>query len=75
VPLDRVIDAMAEEVVHEPRARMQTPQWRSAHLVARRGAAILDDAVAGADVMQQEIAERLDALVAERARRRASRRR
>ena len=65
VALDGVVDAVALEVVHEPRACMQTPQRRRTDLVPRGSSAVLDDAVTGADVVQQEVAERTNAFVAQ----------
>ena len=53
-------------VVHEPAARAQAPERGRPDLVPRRRASVLDDAVTGADVVQQEVAERVDDLVAER---------
>ena len=55
-------------VVHVAVVRAHAPERRRPQLVARRRAAVLDDAVAGADVVQQEVAERVDRLVAERGR-------
>lgn len=52
--------------MHEPSARSQTPEGRRLHFVSRRLPAVLNDAVAGSDVVQEEIAERFDALVAQR---------
>jgi hypothetical protein len=49
------------------RVRACSPEWRGAHLIARRRTVILHDAVAGADVVQQKVAEGLDAFVARRA--------
>src|SRR5262245_60709972 len=56
----------AQAVVHQAGARAQAPERDGPHLIARALAAVLHDAVARADVMQQEIAERVDRLVAER---------
>jgi len=50
-------------VVHQPRVGAHAPQRRRAELVRRRLAAILHDAVAGAYIVQQEVAERVDDLV------------
>src|SRR5579872_4076387 len=46
------------------RLRVRTPQSGAVHPVARGRGPVLDDAVAGADVVEQEVAERVDDLVA-----------
>src|SRR5712691_2766256 len=55
-------------VVHQPIAAAHAPQGRRAHLVARGLTAVLDDSVPRADVVQEEIAERVDELAAQRRR-------
>src|SRR5262245_8050085 len=64
VARDRVLEAEAETVVHEPAPGPQAPERGGADPVARGGAAVLHDPVTGADVVQQEVAERMDDLVA-----------
>src|SRR5206468_7300820 len=66
VPLNRSVEGQRGAVVHVAIVRPHAPQRLGAQLVARRGSAVLDDAVAGADVVQQEVAVRVDDLVAER---------
>ena len=58
MPQNRIRDAARLPVVHQPAARPDAPERRRAHPIARRRRAVLHDAVAGADVVQQEIAER-----------------
>ncbi len=49
--------------MQETVASANSPQGSGAYLVCGRLAAILDDAVAGADVVQRKVAERMDYLV------------
>src|SRR5215510_16185509 len=65
VTLDRIIDSARQPVVHQLGARAEAPQRGSSHHVPRSRAAVLDDTVARPDVVQQEVAERADSLVAE----------
>src|SRR5438105_13329393 len=62
---DRIGQVEGCRVVHEAAARAQTPERRRPDLVARRRSAVLHDAVAGADVVQEEVAEWLDPFVPE----------
>src|SRR6185436_15521490 len=64
VTQDRVGERQRRGVVHEAVVRPQAPQRRRSQFVRGRGC--LHDAVAGADVVQQEVAERVNRLVAER---------
>src|SRR5262249_37306754 len=65
VTLDCIVDSTRQPVVHQLWARAEAPQRRSSHHVPRAFAAILGDPVARPDVVQQEVAERADSLVAE----------
>src|SRR5262247_4748003 len=65
VTLYRIVDSARQPVVHQLGARAEAPQRRSSHHVPRSRAAVLDDPVARPDVVQQEVAERADSLVAE----------
>src|ERR1700749_2991947 len=53
-------------VVHELVVRPKTPERRGANHVLRGLAAVLDEAVARADVVEQEVAERVNDLIRER---------
>src|SRR5262245_61615966 len=55
VSVDRVVHVLAERVMHEAAARAQSPERRRSNRVARRGAAVLHDAIPGTHVMQHEI--------------------
>ena len=68
VATDRVLEAKAREIVHEAGAQPQTPERRGPDLVPRRRPSVLHDSVTGAEVVQQEVAERMDDLVPERIR-------
>src|SRR6185503_13099893 len=50
--------------MQEPVTRANAPERRRAHLVGRSLTSVLDDAIASADVMQCEVAEGMDYLVA-----------
>ena len=65
VTLYRIVDSTRQPVMHQLGARAEAPQRRSSHHVPRACAAVLDDPVARPDVVQQEVAERADSLVAE----------
>src|SRR5262245_6433751 len=52
---DRGLDADRGAVVHEARAQPQSPERRGAQLARAALATVLDDPVAGADVVQQEV--------------------
>src|SRR5882672_920081 len=65
---DRLIAVDVLAVMHQPAAGAHAPERRRADLQPGSLSAVLDDAIAGTDVMQREIAERVDALVAERRR-------
>src|SRR5258705_6113395 len=51
--------------MHEPVACTNPPKRRGSHLVCRRLARVLDYAVTGADVVQDEVAEGVNYFVAE----------
>src|SRR3954451_6052456 len=68
VTQDRFVEGQCLSIVHVAIVCAAAPQWRGAQLVARRLPAVLDDAVARADVMQQEVTERMDGLIAQRVR-------
>src|SRR2546427_5368922 len=65
VPQDRLVAAEAQAIVHQPNPGTHAPQRSRPDLVAGGRPAVLDDPVTGADVVQQEIAERVDRLAAE----------
>src|SRR5215510_1077578 len=65
VTLDRIVDSSRQSVMYQLGTRAEAPQRRSSHHVPRACAAVLDDPVACPDVVQQEVAERADSLVAE----------
>src|SRR4051812_36475138 len=62
---DRLVAGQRRSIVHEPAAAARAPQRGRAHLVARRLSAVLHDPVSGPHVVEQEVAERVDQLVAE----------
>src|SRR5262249_10598062 len=64
----RVGNGQAHAVVHHAVAHAEAPQRRRADLVAGRLATILRHAIAGPDVVVQEVAERMDEVVAQRLR-------
>ena len=51
--------------MHVPRVRAQSPQRHSAQFVGGVLRGILDDAVAGFDVVKQEVAVRMDDFIAQ----------
>ena len=65
VPFDGVSQGQGFKIVHVPRVRSQAPERHGAQLVSCVLRRILHDAVAGSDVMQQEIAVRMNDLVAQ----------
>ena len=66
--IDRLRDSLRQAVMHKPVASANTPQWRSAELIGRALTAILNDPIASTHVVQREIAERMDDLIAQRRR-------
>src|SRR6266850_209726 len=66
VPLNGVKEGGAAAVVQQLRAGTHSPKWRRAHFVCGFLAAGLNNAVTGPDVVEQEIAVRMDDLVAQR---------
>src|SRR5262245_3621925 len=62
---DRLVAGQARTVVHEARARAHAPQRRGAELVPRALAAVLHDPVPRPHVVEQEVAEGVDGLVAD----------
>src|SRR5687767_4904979 len=65
---DHLIAVERCAVMPQPVAAAHAPKRRRADLITSRLSAVLDDAVAGSHVVQQEVAERADALIAERRR-------
>ena len=65
VTLDGVKERAGPAVVQQLRARAHSPKRRRAHFVGGFLAAVLHDAVTGADVMEQEVAEGVDDFVAQ----------
>src|SRR5262245_66554653 len=65
VALDRIVEGERQPVVHQLRTRADAPQRRSSQHVPCACAAVLDDPVARPDVVQQEVAERADGLIAQ----------
>ena len=63
--LDRFVEGERQPVVHQLGASADTPQRGRSHHVPRARAAVLDDPIARPDVMQHEVTERADSLVAE----------
>jgi len=59
---DRIIESQRGAIVHEFRARAHAPERRVRSLFAVPLTTILDNAVAGSHVMQQEIAEGVENL-------------
>src|SRR5262245_50013395 len=69
MPGDRILQGESQPVVHQAVAGAQSPQRRSADLSGGPRIAWIRKyryAITGADVMQQEVAVRVDQLVAER---------
>src|SRR5262249_28800275 len=65
VALDSIVEGQRQPVMHQLGPRTDGPKRSSSHHVPGASAAVLDDAVARPDVMQQEVAERANCLVAE----------
>src|SRR5262249_5913569 len=65
VTQDRVVAGKLLAVVHQAVMRTYSPQRRSAHHIGCALSAVLDDAIAGSDIVQQEIAVRMDDLAAQ----------
>src|SRR5207249_6587652 len=63
MPEDGLVAVERGAVVHQPVAVPHSRERRGADLVARALPAVLDDAIAGADVVEEEIAEGVDPLV------------
>jgi hypothetical protein len=59
VPLDRVLKRQRLMVMHKTRPHAQASKWHGAEFVCRILRSRLDDAVAGPDVVQQKITERI----------------
>ena len=62
--LDRIEYRDVQTFVHQPVAGANAPEWRRTQHVGCSLTGILDNAVAGADVVQSKIAERVNDLVA-----------
>ena len=62
---DRIVEGERPAVVQELRPGAHAPERGCPQQVARALPAVLDDAIARADVVQQEVAERADDLEAE----------
>src|SRR5262245_13245033 len=65
VALDRIVEGGRQPVVHQLGTRADAPERRSAQHVPRACSAVLDDPVARPDVVQQEVAEQADVLIAQ----------
>src|SRR5215510_5524783 len=63
--LDRIVEGERQPVVHQLGTRADAPQRRSSQHVPCACAAVLDDPIARSDVVQQEVAEWTDVLIAE----------
>src|SRR2546423_11188703 len=61
----RVVAVCGLAVVHQATARAHAPERRGAHEGGRCLTGVLNNAIARADVVHQEVAERVDVLVAE----------
>src|SRR2546423_5242955 len=61
----RVVAVCGLAVVHQTTARAHAPERRGAHEGGRCLTGVLNNAIARADVVHQEVAERVDVLVAE----------
>src|SRR5262245_57217570 len=64
VALDRIVEAERQSVMHQLGPCTDAPERRSSHHVPGASAAVLDNAVASSDVVQQEVAERANCPVA-----------
>src|SRR5262249_25629696 len=65
MPADSIRDCLGLAVMQKKIASPQSPKRRRPNLVVCTLSAVLDDRVAGADVVQQEIAVRMDDFVSE----------
>ena len=65
VALDGVFQRQRFEVVHMPRMHAQSPEGHRPQFIGGICGRVLDDAIAGSDVMEQKIAIRVNDLVAE----------
>ena len=66
VALDGVVESGSTPVVQQLRAGANAPKRRRAHFLSRFLASGLHDAVTGADVVEEEVAVRMDDLIAKR---------
>ena len=62
--LNRIEDCDVQTLVHQTIARSNAPERRRANLVCGTLAGVLNNAVAGTDVVQSKIAEGMNNLVA-----------
>src|SRR5262245_60341555 len=62
---DCVVAGEGQSVMHQPRLETQSPEWRGAQLVRRCLSAVLHNSISRTHVMQQEVAVRMDDLVAQ----------
>src|SRR5258708_183042 len=63
-----IIPRERQKVMHQSKVGTHSPQGRGAHLVGCGLSAVLDNAVPGSHVVQQEVAERVEGLIAQRRR-------
>src|SRR5829696_5037330 len=68
MPQDSFTKCVCLPVMHETNASTDAPKWRSANCRASDWTAILDDEVSRSDVVQQKVAERVEALASQRQR-------
>lgn len=64
VPQDSVIAGKRQKVVHQSALRTQSPKWCSTHLVGGVGWPVLHNTVTGIEVVQQEVAVRVNGFAA-----------
>ena len=65
MPQDGIVAGERATVVEQAVARADSPQRRRAHFVGTSLSAILDDAVSGAHIVQQEVTVRMDDLISQ----------
>src|ERR1700722_2697504 len=65
MPLNRVLQRQGLQIVHEPSLGAQAPEWSSPQFIRCILRSHLDDPVARSNIMQKEIAERMNDFVAQ----------
>ena len=65
---DSLFSRQGLSIVHEAIPGSESPEWRSSHFEGRLAPSVLDYAITGPDIVEQEVRIGMDDLVAKRSR-------